>query len=77
MGVSKDSKSAIRKKETGVAFCRWQILTYNSRGRDTGLVEVGVGHRKECEFRKLLGWQKVGGNCYRHVWNDRIRPVCH
>jgi len=53
-------------------FSRWRILTYNSRGRDTGLAVECAPDRKECEFRELLGWQKGGGNCYTHMWNDRV-----
>ena len=62
------------KERDGVLFfSRWRILTYNSRSRDTGLVEAGIGDRKECEFRELLGRRTGEGNCYirelhRCVW---------
>jgi len=39
----------------------------HSRGRDTGLVEVGVEDRKKCGFRERTEWRKGGGNCYARV----------
>jgi len=46
-----------------VAFSRLRIPTYNSRGRDTGLVETGVGDRKECGFRERTEWRTSGDSC--------------
>ena len=54
-GSEKRLEVCHEEERDGVAFLRYQISTYNCRGRDTGLVEVGVGDRKECEFRELLG----------------------
>jgi len=66
------SEERRERKRRGVAFSRWRISTYNSRGRDTGLVEVSVEDRKECEFPEWTGRRTGGGSCYTHVWNVRI-----
>ena len=33
---------------------------------------MGVGDRKECEFRGRTEWRTGGGSCYTHGWNVRI-----
>ena len=76
VGVRKNSSLSRGIKIRGVAFSRCRISTYNSRGRDTGLVVVGVGHRKECEFRERSGWQKGEDSCCtRRAF--MFGPVCH
>ena len=72
VGRSEERLEVCHEKERGVAFLRYRISTYNSRGRDTGLVEVSVGDRRECEFRERMEWRTGGDSCYTHVWNVRI-----
>ena len=52
-----------KESDRVLLFLRYQILTCNSRGRDTGLVEVSVEDRKECEFPERTEWRKGGGSC--------------
>ena len=53
-------------------FLRYRISTYNSRGRDTGLVEPDVGDRRECGFREQRRWRKGGGSCYTRELHHRV-----
>ena len=72
VGVRKNSSLSRGIKIRGVAFSRCRISTYNSRGRDTGLVEAGVEDRKECEFRELLGRRMGGDSCCIRELHHRV-----